>query len=103
MYRFMKHGAVLSNEFFSESTLRVNWTRSKYACYASSKSIDFVAVEAAYDRRYHKNESALLITLVDDGKAAFTYTDPAGRFKVYDIRPLVASTPRPASIEDCKL
>jgi hypothetical protein len=103
MYRFMKQGAVLGNEFFSESAERVNWTRSKYACYTSSKSIDFVAIEAAYDRRYHKNESALLSTLVDEGKAGLTYFDPAGRFKVYDIRPFVASTRRPASIQECKL
>jgi hypothetical protein len=32
MYRFIQHGAVLSNEFFSESEMYRNWSADQYGC-----------------------------------------------------------------------
>ena len=102
-YRFIRHGGVLANDFFGESYQRRNWTEAQFACYASAKSIEFDVIEASYTRRYRKNEASLLQALAAQGKAAVSYEDPAGRFTVYDIRPLTSRTQPPDSISDCGL
>jgi glycosyltransferase involved in cell wall biosynthesis len=102
-YRFMRRGAVLSNEFFNESMVRLDWTEAGFACYAAYKGIDYDVVEAAYLAEYHKNEAAVLETLAAAGRVSVVYSDPRGRFRVYDLRPLTTETPRPASIRECQL
>jgi glycosyltransferase involved in cell wall biosynthesis len=102
-YRFMRRGAVLSNEFFSESMMRLTWTEPEFACYAAYKGLRFDVVEASYEAEYHKNEDQLLRTLVADGRVSIAYADPAGRFTVYDIGSLTAATVRPTSIGGCHL
>jgi hypothetical protein len=103
MYRFIRHGAVLSSEFFTESTFHRPWNLDQYACYTAFKQVDFVVVERAWERRVRFNEGELLKSLVADGRASVSYTDPAGRFVVYDIQRFVAGQPRPSSLSRCPL
>ncbi len=101
MYRFIKHGAVLSNEFFNESVFRRPWTQSQYACYGAFKGIDFVVAEKVYVKRYGNSEQDLLRTLVSDGRAIIVYNDPAGRFTVYDVRAFISEQTKPHSLNEC--
>ncbi len=103
MYRFIRHGAVLSNEFYTESTMQRWWNVDQYACYTAFKSIDFVVIEQAWENRVHFNERQLLQSLVAQGQATLAYDDPAGRFQVYDIQPFVSSQNKPASLSQCSL
>jgi glycosyltransferase involved in cell wall biosynthesis len=102
-YRFLRHGAVLTNEFFTESYRRRDWSEAEFACYAAYKGIDFDVLEASYNRNYNKNEAGLLEQLVLDRKAAVIYSDTNELFTVYDIRPLVSQTPKPESLSQCGL
>ena len=99
----MRHGAVLANDFFSESYQRRNWNETQFACYASAKSLQFDVIETAYTSRYHKNEGDLLARLVTEGKAAAAYTDPDQRFTVYDLRPLIRGVEATPSVSECGL
>ena len=103
MYRFMRRGAVLSSEFFSESVFRRSWTESQYACFTTFKGIDYVALERAYQRDFATNEQALVQSLVGQGRASVSYSDPQHRFVVYDIRSFAHQRPKPASFQDCGL
>lgn len=101
MYRFIRHRAILGNEFFSESTMRLNWTQPQLRCYLAFKGIDYVVVEKAYLRQYHRNEEAVLQALVSEGRAGVTFVDPAGKFTVYDVRQFVAEQQKPSSLNAC--
>jgi hypothetical protein len=101
MYRFIQHGAVLGNEFFTESIFRNNWTVGQYECFLSYKEVRYVVIEQAYVNSDHTNEKSLLDSFVTSGLAGITYTDPAGRFTVYDVQALSAQTPRPTSFNSC--
>ena len=103
MYRFIKHGAVLSNDFFSESLQRRNWQMQQYDCYLAFKRVDYVVVERAYITEYKKDEATLLARFVDRGDAKVAYIDPSGRFTVYNVRDRVVQQQRPASLRDCRL
>jgi glycosyltransferase involved in cell wall biosynthesis len=103
MYRFVRHGAVLSNEFFTESTFHRWWSQEQYGCYTSFKGVDFVVVEQAWEDRLHTNEEPLLQELVAGGDARVSYADPGGRFTVYDIRPFVSRQQKPESLSQCPL
>ncbi len=103
MYRFIRHGAVLSNEFFSESTMRRSWTEPQYGCYVAFKGIQYVSVEKAYASEFTTNEEALLRSLVETGRASVSYVDPAGKFTVYDIRPFASQQQKPGSLKECGL
>jgi hypothetical protein len=103
MYRFIQHRAVLSNEFFTESTTHRNWTSDQYGCYAAYKGIDYVVVERAWQQRNNLNEGQLLDSLVGGGTASVAYSDPAGRFAVYNIQPFVSGRQKPSSLSQCSL
>ncbi len=103
MYRFIQHRAVLSNEFFTESTMHRNWNADQYGCYAAYKGIDYVVVEKVWQERNGLNEGQLLDSLVADGKASVSYSDPAGRFVVYNIQPFVSGQQKPSSLSECSL
>jgi hypothetical protein len=103
MYRFIRHGAVLSSEFFTESTFHRSWTTNQYACYTAFKQVDFVVVERAWEHRVRFNEGDVLKSLVIEGQASVTYADPASRFVVYDIQPFVARQQKPSSLSQCSL
>ena len=65
MYRFIQHDAVLSNEFFTESTMQRWWSTEQYGCYAAFKGIDYVVVERVWeDRDTTTTSSELLQSLV---------------------------------------
>ncbi|HEX5370113.1 MAG TPA: glycosyltransferase [Dehalococcoidia bacterium] len=102
-YRFMQHGAVLGNDFFTESYQRRNWTEAQFACYARAASLQFDVIETAYTSRYRHNEGALLQSLASSGKASVAYSDPAGRFTVYDIRGLSNLSGPAPSVRECGL
>jgi len=101
MYRFMQHGAVLSNEFFTESLHHQSWSEPQYQCYGAFKRIDFVVVERAYDRRAGSGERDLLDSLIAKGLAQRYYSDAKGRFDVYDIRLFVSQRQQPKSLREC--
>ncbi len=101
MYRFIQHGAVLSNEFFSESIFRQNWVEPQYACFVAFKAIDYVVLETAYLHQFGYNEGGLLQSLVGSGRAELAYVDPGGKFNVYDVRRFAAEQPKPSSLREC--
>jgi len=103
MYYFIQHGAVLGNEFFTESTYRINWSASSYQCFVAFKHIDYVSIESAYQAAFGTNEQALLESLVASGEASVTYTDPGGAFKIYNMRPFAGEQPPPASLGQCAI
>ncbi len=101
MYRFIRHDAVLANEFFSESMFRRNWTNDQYACFLAFKQVDYVVIEGAYMANSPTNEQAVLEGLVSSGTAQSIYLDPQGKFTVYDVRPYVAAQAKPSSLDQC--
>ncbi len=103
MYRFIRHGAVLSNEFFTESLYHRSFSEPEYQCYAAYKKIDYVVIERAYEKRLGTSERDLLDSLVSAGRAKLTYTDAMGRFRVYDVRAFRAEKPGPPSFKECGL
>jgi hypothetical protein len=103
MYRFIKNRAVLATEFFTESTMHRNWSAEQYGCYAAYKGIDYVVVEKAWEERNHLNEGELVRSLVGDGKASVAYSDPGGRFSVYNMEPFVGGYAKPDSLSECHL
>ena len=103
MYRFIRHGAVLSNEFFSESMFRRNWTVDQYGCFLAFKGVDYVVMEKAYMVNSPKNEQDVLEGLVSSGSANVTYVDPEGKFTAYDVQPFVSQRAKPSSLTECGL
>ncbi len=102
VYRFMKRGAVIGNEFFSESFQRRDWSETQFVCYARAKSIQYEVLESAYNRDYQTNEGAIVQQLVAGSQASIAFVDPAGQFTVYDLRPLLAEG-QPPDISQCGL
>ncbi len=47
-YYFLRHGARLANEFFSESMFRRSWTEGEYRDFLAKKQIDYVSIERGY-------------------------------------------------------
>jgi hypothetical protein len=101
MYFFIQNGAVLANEFFTESIFSNDWTVSQYECFLSYKEVSYVVIEQAFVDSDHTNEKNLLGSFVTSGLAAITYADSAGRFTVYDVQASNAQTPRPTSFDSC--
>jgi glycosyltransferase involved in cell wall biosynthesis len=103
MYRFIRHGAVLANEFFSESMFRRNWTVDEYACFLAFKRVDYVVMEKAYMVNSPTNEQDVLEALVSSGKSRVTYVDPEGKFTAYDVRRFASEQTAPAALSECGL
>jgi glycosyltransferase involved in cell wall biosynthesis len=103
MYHFIRHGAVLSNEFYSESVFRRSWTEAQYGCYLAFKGVDYVVVEKAYLRQWPVNEQDLLESLGGAGQAEVSYTDPEGKFTVYDVQRFASEQAKPAALSECGL
>lgn len=98
-YYFLRHGARLANEFFSESMFRRSWTESEYRDFLSQKQIDYVSIERGYLAQYHTNEQQLLDALTQRDLARAVYRDPRARYVIYDVRPLrVAGLPNPPTL-----
>ncbi|MBI3744720.1 MAG: glycosyltransferase family 2 protein [Chloroflexi bacterium] len=93
-YRFIQHGAILSNDFFGETMYRQTWTQPEYETYIQKKTIDYVVISRGYGRGYRlpfRNEIRLLEAEDIAGKARMVYSDLKGRFVVYDVRPIKAA------------
>jgi dolichol-phosphate mannosyltransferase len=103
MYRFIRHGAVLANEFFSESMFRRNWTVDQYGCFLAFKGVDYVVMEKAYMVNSPANEQDVLDGLASSGGAPVTYVDPGGKFTVYDVQPFVSRQAKVSSLSECGL
>lgn len=101
MYRFIQQGAVLATEFFTESMYRIDWTLTQYQCYVAVKAVDYVSIEAAYQTVFHTNEQSILESLVSSGRASIVYVDPAGQFKIYDVRKFAREQPAASSLDQC--
>jgi glycosyltransferase involved in cell wall biosynthesis len=95
-YYFLRHGARLANEFFSESMFRRSWTEGEYRDFLTTKQIDYVSIERGYLAQYHTNEQQLLDALTQRDLAHAVYRDPAQRYVIYDVRAFrVAGIPTP--------
>ena len=103
MYRFIRHGAVLANEFFSESIFRRNWTVDQYGCFLAFKGVDYVVMEKAYMVNSPTNEQEVLDGLASSGGARVTYVDTEGKFTVYDVQPFVSRQAKASSLSECGL
>ncbi len=85
-YYFLRHGARLANEFFSESMFRRSWTEDAYRAFLTKKKIDYVSIERGYLAQYHTNEQQLLDGLTQRDLARVIYRDPEQRYVIYDVR-----------------
>ena len=93
-YYFLRHGARLANEFFSESMFRRSWTEGEYRDFLATKQIDYVSIERGYLAQYHTNEQQLLDALTQRDLAHAVYRDPAQRYVIYDVRPFAGGGDR---------
>ena len=101
MVQFMKAGAVLANEFFTESQYREVWPSPEaYTCYLATKGIDHVVVSGEYERRFRDSELLMLQTLASAGYAKQQFRGDDGTF-AYTVQPPASA--RRASVRDCHL
>ena len=87
MLYFVQSGAILPNDFFTESMYKKDWLPEEYESFLTQKKINFVVLEQGYTEDENTNESLLLADMVVNGKANVQFQDPAKRFIVYDVRP----------------
>ena len=105
-YQLMRHGAVLTQEFFDQSQFRRWWNMpEQYACFLGAKHVDVVLMERSYPWKFNQNEDVRLREFEQQGKARVIYTgrDPEGRgpqFRAYDVR---GARKDGAQLSDCKL
>ncbi len=101
MVEFMRAGAVLANEFFTESVHRQEFSGvDAYECFLATKNIDHVVLSGEYKRKFYLNESGLLGRLVALGDAEREFTGADGTL-AYRVRPSPAA--KRDSISDCHL
>jgi hypothetical protein len=101
MVQFMKAGAVLSNEFFTESQLRQDFAdASGYMCLLATRDVGHVVLEGAYIRRYQFNEPQILEQLAAQGFAELQFAGADGTV-AYTVQP--PSSARRNSLRDCHL
>jgi hypothetical protein len=101
MYYFIQNGAILANEFFTESMFPNDWTVTQYQCFLSSKRVSYVVIEQAYIDSDHTNEKGFLDAFVASGLAEQTYVDPQSRFTVYDVGASNARFTAPTAFDSC--
>lgn len=103
-YQLVRHGAVLTQEFFDQSQFRRWWnTSDQYTCFLGAKRVDIVLLERSYPWKFSQNEDVRLHELEQQGKARIIFTgrDPEGRgpqFKAYDVR---GARQQGAHLRDC--
>lgn len=74
MVEFMKAGAILANEFFTESEHRQTWPNADaYTCFLATKRVDRVIVGSEYPSPYRGSELHMLETLAANGEAKLEY------------------------------
>lgn len=100
MVEFMRAGAVLSNEFFTESEHRQVWPDPEaYTCFLATKRVDHVVVGSEYPSPYRDSELHMLDALVKQGEAEPEYRGDDG--VAYAVRPPASA--RRDSLRDCHL
>ena len=101
MVEFLRKGAVLSDEFFTESLRRKSFpSLDAYRCFLATKDTRHVVMKGSYIRKYHKNEPQLLEQLVEIGLATREFQSPNGDV-AYRIAPDPAQ--RKGSLRACHL
>ncbi len=99
MVEFMRHGAVLATEFFTESQYRQVWTNTdSYTCYLATGRIDHVVISGEYEKRLYDSENSLLKALTSAGYANQEFKGSDGTV-AYAVRP--PDSARRDSIRDC--
>ena len=105
-YQLIRHGAILSQEFFDQSQFRRWWnTPEQYACFLGAKHIDVVLLEKDYALKFSQNEDVRLREFEQQGKAHVIYSEAAAvgkkpNFQAYDVRGVRTEG---AKLSDCKL
>ena len=100
MVEFMKAGAVLSQEFFTESIRRQNFSMESYQCFLATRKTGHVVISGGYIRRHAYNEPQLLAQLAQQGLAEEEYRDARGTIAyTVTIPPEMAR----GSLHDCGL
>lgn len=105
-YQLIRHGAVLSQEFFDQSQFRRWWnTPEQYACFLGAKQVDVVLIERDYPLKFSQNEDVRLREFAQQGKASLIYSPPfvtgkRPQFRAFDVR---HARQDGAKLSDCKL
>ena len=101
MVQFMKAGAVLSNEFFTESEYRQVWpSEAAYTCFLATKNIDHVVISGEYGERFRSSETGMLEALASSGYAQQQFRGSDGTV-AYTVQPPASA--RRASIRECHI
>lgn len=101
MVEFMKAGAILANEFFTESEHREHFpSLDAYTCMLATREIRYVVLGAEYERTFAVPEKQLLDQLASAGEANWQYGGADGTV-AYTVDPPAAA--RRASLRDCHL
>lgn len=85
MVEFMRAGATLANEFFTESEHRQVWPDpDAYTCFLATKQVDHVIVGSEYPSPYRESELHMLDILAANGDAEIEYRgDDATAYTVH--------------------
>jgi len=101
MVEFLKKGAVLANEFFTESERRQKFPSiESYTCFLATKEIDHVVIHHEYLARYRRSELGMLDQMVAANQAQLEFEGADGT-RAYLVHPPAAA--KKASISDCHL
>ncbi|MEO8219133.1 MAG: hypothetical protein ABI718_18820, partial [Acidobacteriota bacterium] len=101
MVQFMKAGATLSNEFFTESQHRQQFANTEaYTCLLATKKIDHVVLSGDYEARFRKSELSMLEALQQSGLAEEEFRGDDGTI-AYRVRP--PESARRDSLRSCGL
>ena len=99
MVEFMKAGAVLSSEFFTESEHRHTFHDvDAYACFLGTTEIRHVVLGGEYPSRFRRSEEQMLEALVGRGQAELEFRGDDGTV-AYTVHPPAEA--RRGSVRDC--
>ncbi len=101
MVQFMKAGATLSNEFFTESQHRQRFANVEaYTCLLATKKVDHVVLSGDYKQRFRESELSMLESLQQSGLAEEEFRGDDGTI-AYRVRP--PESARRDSLRSCGL
>ena len=101
MVEFMKAGATLSNEFFTESEQRRSWPNADaYLCFLATKGVDRVVISGEYPAALRANETGMLERLQQAGYAEQEFRGADGTV-AYTVRPPASA--RRNALSECHI